>query len=335
MKVIVFIALTLGLSMIVSLSVSAQQQWYVEENPIELGQIHWLRNLEEAKMSSKKSGLPIFLLFQEVPGCSNCTTYGYEVLSHPFIVEIIESNFVPLAIFNNKGGKDKEVLKRFEETSWNNPVVRIITQEEVGLVPRLSSDFSQLGLAERIRSAMIASNQVVPQYFQLWLEELKGSHNKEEAFLSMFCFWTGEREIAKIPGVLSTEAGFMHGKEVVRLEYDSSVSSLQEIAAKANKMGCADEVYSNQVSQSWVDRNPGAYRKDKQVKYYLSHTQYKSIPMTKLQAAKVNTAISEKDNPDQYLSPRQLALMNDSHEGQSYINQDFVESWYDALGYKL
>ena len=46
------------------------------------------------------------LLFQEVPGCSTCRNYGHNVLSHPLMVEAIESLFVPLAIFNNKEGKE-------------------------------------------------------------------------------------------------------------------------------------------------------------------------------------------------------------------------------------
>lgn len=36
--------------------------------PVELGQVEWNRNLEEAKAASAKSGKPLFVQFQEVPG---------------------------------------------------------------------------------------------------------------------------------------------------------------------------------------------------------------------------------------------------------------------------
>jgi len=72
------------------------------DNPIELGKVEWLRDYDEAIAQSKATGKPIFLLFQEVPGCANCTKYGQDILSHPLMVEAIETEFVPLAIFNNK-----------------------------------------------------------------------------------------------------------------------------------------------------------------------------------------------------------------------------------------
>jgi len=41
-------------------------------------------------------------------------------------------------------------------------------------------------------------NKTVPNYLQLLSEEWIGLETTgEEGFLSMYCFWTGEREIAK------------------------------------------------------------------------------------------------------------------------------------------
>lgn len=36
--------------------------------PVEIGTVDWLRDLDEAKRASQESGKPILLLFQEVPG---------------------------------------------------------------------------------------------------------------------------------------------------------------------------------------------------------------------------------------------------------------------------
>ncbi|MCB1098391.1 MAG: hypothetical protein KDN22_22650 [Verrucomicrobiae bacterium] len=38
------------------------------ENPVEVGDVAWGRDLERALASAKKSGKPVFALFQEVPG---------------------------------------------------------------------------------------------------------------------------------------------------------------------------------------------------------------------------------------------------------------------------
>ncbi len=319
------------LSIISTISLDAQSKWQAPDNPIELGQVHWLRNYDDALAQSEESGLPIFILFQEVPGCSNCTTYGNEVLSHPFMVEMIETHFVPLAIFNNKGGHDREVLKKYNEPTWNNPVVRIVNHKGKDLVNRLSGDFSKGGLANKVSNALQLTNQVEPKYFSIWKQELKGEKNQEEAYLSMFCFWTGEKEIAKIPGVLSTEAGFMHGKEVVKVEYDKAQTNLNKIVKVAKKKSVADQVFADKSVIKNADKKVGKYRVDREVKYYLSKTKYKSIPMTPLQAAKVNSLIGQGQNPNDLLSPRQLALLSVDSSNKNLINQDFVSSWYDVI----
>ena len=46
------------------------------DNPQELGKVSWIRNYEEAKLKSRQTDKDIFVLFQEVPGCHTCTTYG-------------------------------------------------------------------------------------------------------------------------------------------------------------------------------------------------------------------------------------------------------------------
>ena len=98
-------------------------------DPVELGKVHWIRNLDEAKLKSQRECKPILILFQEVPGCATCRNYGSDVLSQPLIVEAIETYFIPLAIYNNKGGHDGEVLLMYNEPAWNNPVVRIVDEK--------------------------------------------------------------------------------------------------------------------------------------------------------------------------------------------------------------
>jgi len=300
-----------------------------KERPVELGSVDWMRNFDEAVALSEESSLPILILFQEVPGCSTCTTYGHNILRHPWIVELIETHFVPLAIFNNKGGHDKKILSKFKEPAWNNPVVRIIGQNQNDLVSRLAGDYSLLGLSHKIREAMILSGQTIPTYLDIHIRELEGTKQQEEVYLSMYCFWTGEKEIAQLDGVLSTEAGYMHGREVVKVHYDASKTDIKELSSRAKKVQCADQVFADQKTESKViDKGLGKYRVDSQDKYYLYRSKYKTIPMSALQATMVNSALGRGQKIDDLLSPRQKKLVEESDNTASMIGKDFSTAWY-------
>lgn len=130
--------------------------------PRELGAVGWLRSHEEAVAQSRVTGQPILILFDEVPGCATCVSYGEHVLSDPELVRIIEAHFVPLAIFNNRGGDDRRVLEAYGEPAWNNPVVRIVNAEGQALSPRHAGDYSVSGLARRMVAALEATDREVP-----------------------------------------------------------------------------------------------------------------------------------------------------------------------------
>ena len=126
----------LFLSLLSAFVFYAQERTQPETQALELGKIAWYRDYDDALSLAKKSDKPVFILFQEVPGCLTCRNYGKGVLSHPVIVAAIEDRFIPLAIFNNKGGEDRQVLKRYGEPSWNNPVVRITDNNGKDLIKR-------------------------------------------------------------------------------------------------------------------------------------------------------------------------------------------------------
>ena len=44
--------------------------------PIEVGDVQWSRDLDGACKESERSGKPVMVLFQEVPGCSGCQLFG-------------------------------------------------------------------------------------------------------------------------------------------------------------------------------------------------------------------------------------------------------------------
>jgi hypothetical protein len=113
---------------------------------------------------------------------------------------------------------------------------------------------------------------------------------------SMYCFWTGEALFGKINGVVKTTGGYQNGKEVVVVEYNPKIlngSTLDEIAKK----------------QKCTPQYAGEFKTDATPKYYLSNSKYRVVPMTELQKCRVNSALAEGQDPEPFLSSRQLAFL--------------------------
>ncbi len=271
-----------------------------QKNPIELGDVHWFRSMDAAQEKSKAEGKPILILFQEIPGCSTCKNYGSQVLSHPLIVEAIETNFIPLAIYNNKAGEDETILKRYNEPSWNNPVVRAVDWNGQDITTRLNGPYTPLALSSWMITTLINQSGQAPTYLQLLNDELTAQQKgKATATYSMYCFWTGEALFGKINGVVRTTAGFQGGKEVVTVEYNSSIVSKTALDKIAKNQKCSVETNGNTEP-------------DKTPKYYLSNSPYKVVPMTEIQKCRVNSALKEGQNPDAFLSPHQISFLKTS-----------------------
>jgi len=327
-------SLLLTLSMM-SLNSSSNDQ------PVELGKVKWLRDLDQGIAQARQQQKPVFLLFQEVPGCSTCRNYGQGVLSHPLIVEAIESLFVPVAIFNNKGGKDAQVLREFDEPSWNNPVVRIINSKKDNIIPRINRDYSKLGIVQAMIVALKSQFLAVPPYLSLMEEELLAERRgTEEAVFSMYCFWSGEQKLGNIEGVVETHAGFMKGREVVAVKYDPMIISYEELLNTAKSSSCASHVYTLDEDQKRVAAKavgPSAisplsnFRLDKDPKYYLSQTAYRFVPMTPLQATRVNSKLANRQSPRALLSPRQQQLVKhfeqNGGKGRNVVEMDILKAW--------
>jgi Thioredoxin-like len=288
--------------------------------PQELGTIQWHRGFDAAAAASKQSGKPLLVLFQEVPGCSTCKSYGDRVLSHPLIRDAVESLFVPVAIYNNIAGDDKRVLKKFNEPEWNNPVVRIMQHDRTELASRVAGDYSPAGLVSAMVQSLQKSKHPIPAYLQLLNDELSArQRGLERATLAMHCFWEGEGKLGSLDGVIETMPGFVQGKEVVEVWFDAKHVSYAKLVAEAGKMQCAGTIFSRSDKQDRHAKSLGGVttvrtddemRPDKEPKYYLSETPFRFIPMTELQAARVNSSISRGQDPRRLLSPRQLRLLD-------------------------
>jgi hypothetical protein len=295
---------------------------------------------------SAETGAPVFALFQEVPGCDTCVSYGTRVLSHPLIAEAVETLFVPLAVFNNGAGGDREALERFGEPAWNNPVVRIVDSEGRGLVKRLAGDYTIAGTAGAMIEALQKADRDVPFYLEAVRAENAPFTRPEKAIFSMFCFWSGEIDLGRIEGVVSTRSGFVKGREAVEVKFDPSVVTFEGLLEQAERIRCAERVFALDDTQ-WdtarrvlpggkVERAAG-FRADRQVKYYMSKTAYRFIPLTPVQAIRVNRALYEGLDPAAFLSNRQRAMLDfvERHPGLGWpdrtLDEDFAGAWHDTL----
>lgn len=280
----------------------------------ELGKVSWFRDYDEALLQAKKEGKAVLILFQEVPGCSTCRNYGHNVLTHPMMVEGIENLFVPLAIFNNKGGKDKEILEKYNEPTWNNPVVRIVNADGQNLVERVAGNYSTKGLYNSMVEALESQKKEVPNYFKLYGQEINATGSIKEKTYQMYCFWTGEKYLGEKEGVLQAESGFAGGAEVVKVKYDASILKEADLTTYAKNGDNSPSSASN-------------FRfSEKDHLYYLKHSEFKYLPLTNLQKTKINSALGLKQNGDKYLSPKQLKWLKMNFSEVLYL-KDIETVW--------
>jgi hypothetical protein len=325
--------------------------------PVELGSVNWLRDLEAAQSQAKTTGKPILLLFQEIPGCETCQKFGNQPLSHPLIVEAIEDLFVPVAIYNNKKGIDEQILKSFKEPAWNNPVIRYLNAEKQDIISRKDRVWDIGGTARRMITALDEAGREVPLYLRLVAAEHSGK--TETATFAMHCYWEGEGKLGGLAGVKNTLSGWAGDKEVVDVTFDPHVIDYAALVMEAKKMKCASTVFARSDEQLKVaadqvgdaaerlsaDHSPRTAKLSDQ-KYYLRNSPLRHLPLTALQATRINAALHAGEDVQQFLSPRQLEILSqikaavvaDSAALEGYVfplEADDLADYAKRLGVKL
>lgn len=92
------------------------------------------------------------------------------------------AEFEAVAIQNNREGADADVLKRFDEKAWDNPVVRFADADGKDLAPRFAGDWTLAGLVRSMKAAMVAAKRPVPAYLALLDAELNPSSRERIVF---------------------------------------------------------------------------------------------------------------------------------------------------------
>ena len=137
------------------------------DQPIEAGDVRWGRDFEAALKNSAKSGKPVLVLFQEIPGCSGVRKFGQEVLTNPVLVQAMENEFIPILVYNNRpGGKDRQILERYQEPAWNYQVIRFLNGQGEDVIPRKDRVWTASEVAQRMIEALTAVHRPVPEYLK-------------------------------------------------------------------------------------------------------------------------------------------------------------------------
>jgi len=265
------------------------------------------------------------------------------VLSHPLLVEAIESEFVPCCIYNNKKGTDAKILKRYREPAWNNPVVRFVDAAGKDVIKRQDRVWSVGGIAARMTQALEASKKkdAAPRYLRLLATESK-KQGKKKATFAMHCFWEGEAHLGALPGVTATRAGWLERKEVVEVWYDEDQVSYEELVKTAKQMKCASTVFAHDQGQLGVARKlvgknavltkqPAKDAKLSDRLYHLRKSLWNAVPATRIQRVRMNSALAKRQDPLQFLSPfqREVARLVQKADAKKLAG---VEPPADAYG---
>ena len=128
----------------------------------------------------------------------------------------------------------------------------------------------------------------------------------------------GERRLGELDGVLASRIGMLDGREVVEIDFDPTVLSFAKLLGEATKVQRMQGVYARNKKQAQIARKRrGMMVKETRAKvntgtqqqYDLAHDKaHYLLPLTALQATRLNALIAKKQSPDGLLSPSQLAL---------------------------
>lgn len=285
----------------------------VQSVPAGPGRVAWGRDRDAALAAARRTRRPVLELELDVSGCGPCAEFGRGPLSVPLVVEALEELFVPLALPRAGGERPAGA------GACDRPRVRFHGPGGAELLPGADRVRSAEGLVSLAVAALRAGDREVPLWLGLLDHELQ-ERSLESATFAMACFWQGEALLGSLDGVLATEAGWLDGREVVAVRFDPGRLDYATLVEAAGEMRCASVVYARSDEQLAVARKvvggerarrseeaPRAPR-DSDRKHYLERSALRHVPLTPLQALKVNAALGLKRDALVLLSPRQRVL---------------------------
>ena len=284
----------------------------------ELGCVRWSQSLDEARAESKQAVRPIALLFQRSPAAHSARVFGETALSHPLIVELLETEFIPVRAIKNDP-IDSSVLVQYGEPATGGPVLRFLDSHGNDIVPRRDDVADTHGLAERLAEVFAALGRSVPGYVQVVAEETAPGA-REHAWIDVPDLSQSAPQLAAIPGVVGTGTGKLAGREVLQVTYRPARLSFRELLEQVAQEVRVDLVYAGDQAQLETARRlmrgrvrrlqsaPEPVAEPSSDKGYLRRSHLRYLPLTPLQALRINADLANSRGASRWLSPRQLRL---------------------------
>jgi hypothetical protein len=147
----------------------------VHAKVLERGAVVWLEEYEEAVLRSREEHKPLLVYFCRLDGEPMAEELGAAFFSHPLVVELIETAFVPLFVDNQANGRDQDILDRFKEIPGNKPVMRILNPDSNVPGERLFGNYSAQNLMFSLIYGLKATGNPVPHYIRLMAKEAGGA----------------------------------------------------------------------------------------------------------------------------------------------------------------
>ena len=246
------------------------------------------------------------------------------MLAQPRVVEVLENDFIPVAIYNNAGGYDKRILNQFKEPSWNYQVMRFLDADLKDIIPRKDKVWDVRGTLNRMARALEVNRKSSQGSAKKIGGSASGVANKTAVF-AMYCFWTGEAKLGSLVGVSETEAGFYDGREVVVVKYNDQEIDLLTLVGEAEKFECASAVYLSDAADRKLVKDKTRLRT---VRNFDLSTGYRRAPESdqKRQLSKVKPLLNKLD-----LTPRQWTKLNSRRISGDSVEDLLTPSQYSAL----
>lgn len=232
----------------------------------------------------------------------------------------METEFIPVVVHNNKGGRDAELLERYGEPSWNNPVMRFVDAKGKDLILRRDGVWDTHGITKRMVASLKAAKREVPGYLELAALETRTGGIETTTF-AMSCFWEGESRLGALAGVTGTRAGWLESREVVELRFDPKLIRYEELLAEARKMNCLSHAFVSTEAQLEVAaailgdskaslaKSPAKDAKASDQLYYLKKSPLSKLALSPLQKTRINADLRVGADAKRWLSPRQRAAL--------------------------
>lgn len=303
----------------------------VKNQHAELGYLNFqCLSMTDAIKRASDMAKPILCVHADFPGDIHA---GREIFSHPLIVEACESLFISVY------PKEAEIERRIQPQSRlsGKTLVRLLDRSANEVTSIISDKLTRAGLLEKMIETLEFCEQPVPTYLSILLEEercfsevgvgVKRRTTDRRCAFAVDNAAVAEVEFAGLDGVIATRTGWIDRTSAVEVTFDSKRLSYGCLVRFALKQSICTVIYfcNNEeriAAQVEVERVNGSTRfqsymgmiqPDCDPKHALRMTPLRFVPLTDLQATRVNRLvhIGKFNEATHLLSPRQgLILMS-------------------------